>query len=65
MSEPIKSFTTAVLSWRPRITPLSIEEASDAQLEAMGVTTSSTNIGEFTLVLALDPQTLVHLTPLQ
>ena len=64
MSEPIRSFTTAVPYWRPRITPLDIEEASDEQLEAMKVTTSNTNIGEFTLVLALDPETLLHFTPL-
>jgi len=64
MSEPIISFTTAVPYWRPRITPLNIGEASDEQLEAMKVTTSNTNIGEFTLVLALDPETLLHFTPL-
>ena len=64
MSEPIRSFTTAVPYWRPRITPLDIEEASDEQLEAMKVTTSDTKIGEFTLVLALDPETLLHFTPL-
>ena len=64
MSGPIRSFTTAVPYWRPRITPLDIEEASDEQLEAMKVTTSNTKIGEFTLVLALDPETLLHFTPL-
>jgi uncharacterized peroxidase-related enzyme len=64
MSEPLISFTTAVPYWRPRITPLDIEEASDEQLEAMKVTTSNTKIGEFTLVLALDPETLLHFTPL-
>ena len=64
MSEPIRSFTPAVPYWRPRITPLDIEEASDEQLEAMKVTTSNTKIGEFTLVLALDPETLLHFTPL-
>ena len=64
MSEPIRSFTTAVPYWRPRITPLDIKEASDEQLEAMKVTTSNTKIGEFTLVLALDPETLLHFTPL-
>ena len=64
MSEPIRSFTTDVPYWRPRITPLDIEEASDEQLEAMKVTTSNTKIGEFTLVLALDPETLLHFTPL-
>jgi uncharacterized peroxidase-related enzyme len=64
MSEPIISFTTTVPYWRPRITPLDIEEASDEQLEAMKVTTSNTKIGEFTLVLALDPETFLHFTPL-
>ena len=64
MSEPIRSFTTAVPYWRPRITPLNIEEASDEQLEAMKGTTSNTKIGEFTLVLALDPENLLHFTPL-
>lgn len=64
MSEPIRSFTTAVPYWRPRITPLDIEEASDEQLEAMKVTTSNAKTGEFTLVLALDPETLLHFTPL-
>jgi len=64
MSEPIITFTTVVPYWRPRITPLDIGEASDEQLEAMKVTTSNTNIGEFTLVLALDPETLLHFTPL-
>ena len=64
MSEPIRSFTTAVPYWRPRITPHDIKEASDEQLEAMKVTTSNTKIGEFTLVLALDPETLLQFTPL-
>jgi uncharacterized peroxidase-related enzyme len=64
MSEPIRSFTTAVPYWRPRITPLDIEVASDEQLKAMEVTTSNTKIGEFTLVLGLDPATLLHFTPL-
>ena len=64
MSEPIISFTTTVPYWRPRITPLDIDEASEEQLEAMKATTSNTKIGEFTLVLALDPETLLHFTPL-
>ena len=64
MSDPIRSFTTAGPYWRPRITPLHKQEASDEQLEAMKVTTSNTKIGEFTLVLALDPETLLQFTPL-
>ena len=64
MTEPIKSLTTDIPFWRPRISPLNIEEASDEQLESMGVTTSNTKVGEFTRVLALDSETLLHLTPL-
>ena len=64
MSEPIISFTTTVPYWRPRIAPLDIDEASEEQLEAMKATTSNTKIGEFTLVLALDPENLLHFTPL-
>jgi uncharacterized peroxidase-related enzyme len=41
-----------------------MEEASDEQLEAMKGTTSNTKIGEFTLVLALDPENFLHFTPL-
>ena len=64
MSEAITSFTTVVPSWRPRITPLDTHEASSEQLEAMKVTTSNVKIGEFIRVLALDPETLLNLTPL-
>ena len=64
MSEPIKEFTTAVPFWQPRVTPLELEQASDEQLEAMKVTVSNTKIGEYTLVLALDPETLQQRTPL-
>lgn len=64
MSEPIKEFTTAVPFWQPRVTPLVLEQATDAQLEAMKVTVSNTKIGAYTLVLALDPETLQQRTPL-
>ena len=64
MSEPIKSFTTDIFSWRTRIPPLNMQEASAEQLESMRVLTSDTEIAVFTRVLALDPETLLHLTPL-
>lgn len=64
MSEPIKSFTTDIPFWKPRISPLNMEEASAEQLESMRVMTANTKIGEFIRVLALDPETLLHLTPL-
>ena len=64
MKEPIKEFTTSVPFWQPRVTPLELEDASDEQLNAMKVTVSNTEIGEYTLVLALDPETLQQRTPL-
>jgi len=64
MSEPIKDFTTAVPHWQPRVTPVELQNATDEQLNAMKVTVSNTKIGEYTLVLALDPETLQQRTPL-
>ena len=64
MTEPIKSLTTDIPFWRPRISPLNMEEASDEQSESMRVTTSNTKVGEFIRVLALDSETLLHFTPL-
>ena len=64
MKEPIKEFTTSVPFWQPRVIPLELEDASDEQLNAMKVTVSNTKIGEYTLVLALDPETLQQRTPL-
>ena len=64
MKAPITEFTTFVPFWQPRVIPLELEEASDEQLNAMKVTVSNTKIGEYTLVLALDPETLQQRTPL-
>ena len=64
MSEPVREFTTVVPFWKPRVTPVELEKATDEQLEAMKVTVSNTKIGEYTLVLALDPETLKERTPL-
>ena len=64
MSEPIKDFTTVVPFWQPRVAPVILENATDEQLAAMKVTVSNTKIGEYTLVLAQDPETLQQRTPL-
>ena len=64
MSEPIKDFTTVIPFWQPRVAPVELENATDEQLEAMKVTVSNTKIGEYTLVLAQDPETLQQRTPL-
>ena len=62
--EPIKNFTTVVPHWQPRVTPVELQNATDEQLDAMKVTVSNTKIGKYTLVLALDPETLQQRTPL-
>ena len=62
--EPIKNFTIVVPHWQPRVTPVELHNATDEQLDAMKVTVSNTKIGEYTLVLALDPETLQQRTPL-
>jgi uncharacterized peroxidase-related enzyme len=64
MSEPVKDFTTVIPFWQPRVAPVELENATDEQLEAMKVTVSNTKIGEYTLVLAQDPETLQQRTPL-
>jgi len=64
VSNPVKEFTTVIPFWKPRVTPVDLEKANGEQLEAMKVTVSNTAIGEYTLVLAHDPETLKERTPL-
>ena len=64
MTEPITDFTTVVPFWKPRVTPVELDKASEEQLEAMKVTPSDTGVGAYVLVLAHDPQPLKERTPL-
>lgn len=64
MSEPIAEFTTAIPFWRPRVTPVHLDEATEEQLDAMKVTPSDRGVSEYVLVLAHDPKTLKERTPL-
>jgi len=64
MSEPIAEFTTAIPFWRPRVTPVDLDEATEEQLDAMKVTPSDRGVSEYVLVLAHDPKTLKERTPL-
>jgi uncharacterized peroxidase-related enzyme len=64
MSEVIREFTTEVPLWRPYVTPVDFEAASDEQLEALKVTPSNTKVSDYVLVLAHDPQSLQQRTPL-
>ena len=64
MSRKIESFTTTVPFWNPFVTPIELQKASELQLEALQTTPSNTQVGEYVLVLAHDPETLKHRTPL-
>ena len=64
MREPITEFTTVIPFWKPRLTPVELDEASEEQLDAMQVTPSDTGVGAYVLVLAHDPKTLKERTPL-
>ncbi|ETX02170.1 MAG: alkylhydroperoxidase [Candidatus Entotheonella factor] len=64
MSEAIKQFTTDIPFWRPYVTPIDLETASPEQLDALKVTPSNTKVSEYVLVLAHDPESLQHRTPL-
>jgi len=64
MSEAIREFTTTVPFWRPYVTPIALEDATPEQLEALKVTPSNTKVSEYVLVLAHDPESLQHRTPL-
>ncbi len=64
MSDAIREFTTDVPFWRPYVTPIDLETASPEQLDALKVTPSNTKVSEYVLVLAHDPESLAHRTPL-
>lgn len=64
MSDVIHDFTTIVPIWKPRVTPIKLEEATEEQLEALKVTPSNTKVSDYVLVLARDAETLQERTPL-
>lgn len=64
MSDAIREFTTQVPFWRPYVTPIDLSSASPEQLDALKVTPSNTKVSEYVLVLAHDPESLQHRTPL-
>ena len=64
MSRVVHAFTRNVPKWQPRVVPVKLNEASDAQLEALQVTPSNTKISDYVLVLAHDFETLKVRSPL-
>jgi uncharacterized peroxidase-related enzyme len=64
MSRVVRKFTTRVPKWRPHVTPIDLETASEAQRAALSETPSNTKISDYVLVLAHDPEALAARTPL-
>lgn len=64
MSEAITDFTTTIPYWRPYVTPIDVDSATTEQLDAMKVTPSNAGISEYVRVLAHDPESLHHRSPL-
>ncbi len=64
MSDIIHDFTTTVPFWKPRVTPIALDDATPDQLDALKVTPSNTKVSEYVLVLARDAETLRERTPL-
>jgi uncharacterized peroxidase-related enzyme len=64
MSHIVRDFTTKVPEWHPHVTPVDLDRATPAQLDALQVTPSNRKISDYVLVLAHDPETLKHRSPL-
>lgn len=64
MSRVIREFTTTVPHWKPHVSPVDLDSASHEQREALKVTPSNTKVSDYVLVLAHDPESLSHRTPL-
>lgn len=64
MTAVIRKFTKNVPQWRPRVTPLKLEDATDEQRDALKVTPSNTKVSDYVLVLAHDVETLKVRSPL-
>jgi len=63
-ADPAIGFTTDVLDWKPWLPPVVLEDATEEQRLALAVTPSNIAIGAYSLVLAHEPESLLHRTPL-
>ena len=64
MSDVIHDFTTEVPAWRPRVTPVDLDQATPEQRDALKVTPSSTKVSDYVLTLAHDVEILKERSPL-
>jgi uncharacterized peroxidase-related enzyme len=60
----VTKWTRNVPEWRPRVRPVDLAEATEAQLDALQVTPSNTRVSDYVLVLAHDVETLKVRSPL-
>ncbi|WP_116598476.1 peroxidase-related enzyme [Primorskyibacter marinus] len=64
MSRVVHKFTRTVPHWQPRVTPVKLAEATQAQLDALQVTPSNTKVSDYVLTLAHDVESLKVRSPL-
>ena len=64
MTKEITKFTRNVPYWQPRVTPVDLSNATEAQLDALQVTPSNTKVSEYVLTLAHDVESLKVRSPL-
>src|SRR5205809_1999088 len=60
----MRDFTKGELEWRPWITPVDLDAATQAQRTALKITPSNRAVGAYSLVLAHDPEALNERSPL-
>jgi uncharacterized peroxidase-related enzyme len=64
LTRTIREFTVTVPHWQPHVTPVALDGATPEQLDALKITPSNTKVSDYVLVLAHDPETLKHRSPL-
>ncbi|MEZ5797787.1 MAG: peroxidase-related enzyme [Paracoccaceae bacterium] len=64
MSRVLRKFTRNVPHWQPRVVPVDLKQATEAQLDALQVTPSNTKVSDYVLVLAHDVESLKVRSPL-
>ncbi|MEM7695486.1 MAG: peroxidase-related enzyme [Pseudomonadota bacterium] len=60
----VHKFTRTVPEWRPRVRPVALDEATEAQKDALKITPSNTKVSDYVLVLAHDVESLKVRSPL-
>lgn len=64
MTHVVEKFTRTVPEWRPRVVPVRLEDATEAQRDALKITPSNTKVSDYVLTLAHDVESLKIRSPL-